>query len=139
MNTIDKQIEILQAFKEGKTIERLCGYKEDGDAAWNKIQEEVADFYPFNFESETYRIKQEPKLRPYKNAEEFVQALKGHGIWLHRFDEDIYFMPLYCNTNDIILKSYNMYDKDHDEIISFATLLKLFVWQDGTPCGIMEE
>ena len=53
--TLDEQIAILQAAKEGKTIERQC--IEAYLPSWGVIDGTA----PFNFQDYSYRIKREPR------------------------------------------------------------------------------
>lgn len=61
--------EILKAYSEGKTIEKhvwiscSCGESEE----WQKVD----NLTPDDIQYYDLRIKPEPKLRPYKDAEEF--------------------------------------------------------------------
>ena len=126
MNTTDNQIKVLQAFKEGKAVEVLCK-----DGTWKEIKEEVADYYPFNFATQTYRIK--PKTRPYKNAEEFVAASLVHGPFLcKQYKKDVLLQPMAASQDgvDFFCNSIK-YD--------YKLLIDTFLWQDGTPCGVEEE
>lgn len=58
---------IIQAFAEGKTVQ----YKIEGE--W--IQTNVPSFNPYLWE---YRIKPEPKYRPFKDAVECWQEMQKH-------------------------------------------------------------
>lgn len=122
MNTIDKQIEILQAFKEGKKIEILC---DDDLWAW------VDKSHIFDFEHNEYRIKPEPKLRPYKDAEEFLTAIKEHGI-LKSYG--LYYQPIFFDDKGVII-----YAGSKIESYDFVELNEYFAWQDGSPCGVEED
>lgn len=124
--------EVLKAYSEGKIIQ----WSWNNCDSWNTIVE------PWNFETNidkiTYRVKPEPKYRPYKNAKEFLTAQKEHGIYLglvNRREEDDLFIPDRVNSLGIqwvsiignrIFKNYN------DLALNYA-------WQDDTPCGIMKE
>jgi len=123
MNTTENQIKVLQAFKEGKTIEVLCK-----DYTWKEIKEEVADYYPFNFAIETYRVK---PLRPYKGAAEFLAAQQQHGPYIDTTPTQkgsYYDMPIFVG-HDCVGFNHSSY--------SFSEMTDLH-WQDGTPCGIEE-
>lgn len=125
MNTTDNQIKVLTAFKMGKAIEVLC----ENDT-WKEIKEEVADFYPFNFATETYRVK--PTLRPYKSAAEFLAAQQQHGPFIDATPTQsgsYYDMPISVGLDSV---AFTHFAKSFSEITGFH-------WQDGTPCGIEEE
>ena len=62
---------IIQAFAEGKDIEyRTKGFNE----SWKK----VTQIPELSFKSFEYRIKPEPKYRPFKNAEECLKEMSKH-------------------------------------------------------------
>lgn len=132
MNTTDNQIKVLQAFKEGKAVEVMC---EDG--TWKEIEEEVADFYPFNFATETYRVK--PKLRPYQTEREFIGAYISHGGLLseNTGGHGIVTLRSMYGTKAIYLSSC---DSSDDAARSFHDIFCHYKWaDDGTPCGVEEE
>lgn len=127
MNTIDNQIKVLQAFKEGKAVEVMCE-----DYTWKEIKEEVADFYPFNFATETYRVK--PTFRKFNNVEEFWQeALKHQPFgWLkEKVTGNRYLINSFEGTYSVF--------KPTNENHTLAGYLKDFEFADGTPCGMLEE
>ena len=67
--------EVLNAYAEGKPIEVLL------DGEWGEV-----DLNEYSFdESESYRIKKEPKYRPFKNAKECLDEMQKHqpAGWLH--------------------------------------------------------
>lgn len=59
---------IIQAFAEGKTIQ----VQEDID--WLYLGDEI----DFNFSPQRYRIKPDPKYRPFANADECWQEMQKH-------------------------------------------------------------
>ena len=69
--------EVLKAYAEGKTIEVLL------DGGWREVN---LDEYSLDAENEHYRIKKEPKYRPFKNAEECFEEMQKHQPmgWLYR-------------------------------------------------------
>ena len=122
MDTRSK-IAVMQASEEGKAIEYNA--INNGSRIWSPVFNPVWDWKTY-----VYRVKPEPKLRPYKNAEEFLQAQKEHGMYIK--ENDIYVIPVRIAYEKVCLHEGNGY-------VSFEYLLKYFQWQDGTPCGIMEE
>lgn len=86
----------------------------------------------FDISKFDYRIK--PKLRPYANAEEFLKAYKEHGPYYIQIDlkNDQFYMKPNCVINGGFY-TYN------DIICIYSEFLQMFEWQDGTPCGILEE
>ena len=59
---------IVQAYSEGKTIEYLTTKDK-----WVELKDPW-----FNYNANMYRIKSEPKYRPFKNAEECWQEMQKH-------------------------------------------------------------
>lgn len=118
----DQQIiEVISAHMDGKTIE----YKRKGldNIGWHVCcPNPMWDFRNFD-----YRVKEEPKYRPYKSAEEFLKAQKEHGPYLE-FSGDFH-MPLDINNEGV--KVFLVYYK-------YETVLKDYTWQDGHPTGILE-
>lgn len=111
-------IAVLQAAKEGKTIQRREKCSND----------EWEDAKPFwNFVSLDYRVKPEPKLRPYANADEFLAAMKEHGPYLKEAGD--YCLPIHFHDEGVW---------DVDEFFEYGQLMDEAVWQDGSPCGIEE-
>ena len=124
---------ILQAFAEGRVIE--CRTKpsliEGSDVPndWTEMKE--IRFWN-NIE---YRIKQEPKYRPFKNAEECWQEMQKHqpfgwvkrnGYYYNIVSTDITSVRIINNKGAII-------------IVSFSNLLSSYTFVDGTLFGIKDE
>lgn len=116
--------EVLKAYSEDKIVE----YRKKNTAicTWviYKGQSIDENFYE-------YRIKPEPKLRPYANAEEFLQAQKEHGPYI-LYDKFGYNIITQINQDSIWINPYQYHQK-----ISFGKLVN-YKWQDGSPCGILE-
>ena len=131
---------ILQAFAEGKVIE--CRTKpsslkcSDTPNNWTEIKELVF------WNNTEYRIKPEPKYRPFVNAEECWQEMLKHQPfgWIKKISGHrnfLYIMELY-STGIVI--------NDVDNFGGFKNLLKTYdfafaktTFADGTPFGIKEE
>ena len=62
-------LSIIQAFVEGRKIE----YRELGEEHWSETSTPT-----FDIESNEYRIKPEPKYRPFKDKEECWQEMQKH-------------------------------------------------------------
>lgn len=102
---------IMQAYAEGKTIQFLDG------GNWYDVYD--TDFYK---SPDKYRIKPEPKYRPFKNQEECWQEMQKHHPfgWIKKNGNyiNITLVSVGCN-----------YNKD----------LKNLTFADGTPFGIKEQ
>lgn len=119
---------VLKAYSEGQTIQAK-GKRFYTSNEWHDIA--VLRDLELNTLDFEYRIKPEPKLRPYKNAEEFLKAQKEHGMYLQNpKDERQYILPLFIG-----ISSVSFQDKSQP---SYEELLIGYTWQDGTPCGISE-
>ena len=116
---------IIKAFAEGKAIQLKTV-----DKGWQDIHSASFDSNPKN-----YRIKPEPKYRPFKGAEECWQEMLKHQPFgwikdLRSFSYIIYLedeMIGYGRVSGTIL---------HD---NFKDALRCFTFADGTPFGIKEE
>ena len=114
---------IIQAWAEGKSIQ----YQTDSKS-WSDI---TKDLYPCNHPS-LYRIKPEPKYRPFKSYEECWHEMLKH-------------QPFgWIKINDIKrLRNINSIDNCtidiNGSIIHFDTAFNMYKFVDGTPFGIKEE
>ena len=115
---------IIQAFAEGKKIE--CSVK--GDDAWSDT------FHPTWIDSRDYRIKPEPKYRPFKDAEECWEEMQKHQpfSWIidKKSKERSIIMSIY-DGDDYNLKIFESY-------YGFKRALDDFTFIDGTPFGKKE-
>ena len=64
---------IIQAFAEGKPIQYRA--RNNGTAYWSDVGKDYEEFKPHAF---IYRIKPEPKYRPFQNAEECWEEMQKH-------------------------------------------------------------
>lgn len=123
-----KIAEVLMAYSEGKVI---LAKAKGIDMPWAEILTE----HDFDIRNNEYRIKPEFKLRPYKNADEFMKANKEHGLFL--IINNRFVMPVSVTDNSIFY-----IDTSCDSLVQRFTMRGLkdhIIWQDGAPCGVMEE
>lgn len=119
---------IIQAFAKGKDIEyRTKGFNEN----WKK----VTQIPELSFKSFEYRIKPEPKFRPFANAEECCQEMMKHQPFGWITSQGAFFYIIYIEDK---LFGYGSACGTilHSE---FNDVLKRFTFADGTPFGIKEE
>ena len=111
---------ILQAFADEKEIE--CR-KED---KWYKVLEICNEMNP-----QDYRIKPEPKYRPFANAEEcWTEMLKHQPFaWVKEKHSDRYSLITEVNGLSIKVK----------EGCLFTDSVKYYTFADGTPFGVKVE
>ena len=125
---------IIQAFLEGKTIERKTrswelnkGWRDE--TQWEETEELICR------DTFVYRIKPEPKYRPFKTQEECWKEMQKHqpfgwvkrnGYYYNIVSTDITSVRIINNKGAII-------------IVSFSNLLSSYTFVDGTLFGIKEE
>ena len=85
---------IIQAYSEGKTIEYLTTKDK-----WVELKDPW-----FNYNANMYRIKLEPKYRPFKNADECFEEMKKHEPfgWIKRISNNEYIYILIELHNSIL-------------------------------------
>ena len=119
---------IIQAFAKGKDIEyRTKGFNEN----WKK----VTQIPELSFKSFEYRIKPEPKYRPFKTQEECWNEMLKHQPFGWITSQGAFFYIIYIEDK---LFGYGSACGTilHSE---FNDVLKSFTFADGTPFGIKEE
>ena len=119
---------IIQAFAKGKDIEyRTKGFNEN----WKK----VTQIPELSFKSFEYRIKPEPKFRPFANAEECCQEMMKHQPFGWITYRCAFFHVIYIEDKLI------GYGSACGTILhtKFNDALKEFTFADGLPFGIKEE
>lgn len=84
---------------------------------------------------EYYRIKPEPKYRPFKDADECWQEMRKHQPlgWLNDKKDRSHSFITYIKTNEegVFINGIGNY--------SFNEIMEKFTFADGTPFGILEE
>lgn len=118
--TLKDLLPIMQAFVDGKRIEYSC----DGED-WIETEKPTWDT---DF---VYRIKPEPKYRPFKTQEECWNEMHKHPDfgWVKNDIGNIFKIIVIFNDS-IKLNECNS---------SYSELFKTFKFTDGTPFGIKEE
>ena len=111
---------IIQAFANGKTIQAIDPYEDE----W--VDQAGLNFKAL-FEGQ-YRIKPEPKYRPFSNAEECWQELLKHKPfgWVKDTESNEY-LNVYCISNS------------DSSIDLFCRMFKRCIFIDGSPCGVKVE
>lgn len=122
---IKKMLPILQAFADGKTIESRCikgdkslWYDDDDPSFDNDLE---------------YRIKPEPRYRPFKDSEECWNEMQKHQPfgWIKDRDGDKTFIGSINSDNSIFTCS--------SEILFLKEIFEDFTFIDGIPFGIKEK
>lgn len=114
---------ILQAFAEGKEIESREEYK------WYRVLEICNEMNP-----QDYRIKPEPKYRPFANAEECWQEMQKHQPfgWL-KYKKYGYFALI------TTIHSGNTLSLNGKEGWDFLHIMDNYVFADNAPFGVKIE
>lgn len=119
---------IIQAFAEGKPIQyRIKGNE---TANWNDIDKNYHEFSPHSFE---YRIKPEPKYRPFRDAEECLKEMSKHTPfgWLKEIKRDIWTQISYVHNEGI--------ETVNSGSASYKSLFDCFTFFDRKPFGVKVE
>ena len=124
----EKILPVIQAIINGQKIQvNINNRWEDVDENHN------CTFLPESYE---YRIKSEPKYRPFANAEECWKEMQKHQpfAWIKPKDDDT-------------ISKFMLIDSLMDEVVTVRTnirfnyheLLEHYTFADRTPFGIIEE
>ena len=122
---------ILQAFAEGKVIE----FKTKPGTISTSIPNEWTEMEEIRFWSNVeYRIKPEPKYRPFKDAEECWQEMLKHQPfgWIKGKEDEYHtFITTVDNNDDMSLSGNSGW--------SFIGIMNNYTFADGTPFGMKLE
>lgn len=122
---------ILQAFAKGEAIE--CRTKPSA-VKGTSVQNNWTEMTEIEFWNNTeYRIKPEPKYRPFKDAEECWTEMQKH-------------QPFgWVKTGESIRRLITLVDVDRIQIgnqnlnWTYAQVFKAFIFMDGQPFGVKVE
>ena len=107
-------LDIIKAYIEGKEIEYFVSTKGE----WDLITDPI-----FDDEPSKYRIKTEPKYRPFKDAEECFNEIGKHQPFGYiKYKDRNYYYPIRFGDNS-----------------DFDYLFENRIFADGTPFGIKEN
>lgn len=127
---IQRLMPLFRAIAEGKTIQ----WNDMG--AWRNIDGDDEGFFLDTFVGETdgYRIKPEPKYRPFKDAEECWQEMQKHQPfgWVKDKKDGYYVLITAVDNGDYMSLSGN-------SGWSFYSLMKDYTFTDDIPFGIKVE
>ena len=137
--TTQEKIEIMKAYEEGYSIQ----WSRKEEERWYDIKKLTKNMVEpiWNWEDYIYRIKPEPKYRPYKDVKEMIDDYK------ERFNVNVpdYAMPLIWIQMKYTYHRYliNYFGKDYvsnqDEDIQLNRLYSQYEYLDGSPIGKLEE
>ena len=122
---------IIQAFAEGKTIQ----VRINNDSSWTDLLDtklEISNLYE-------YRIKPEPKYRPFKTQEECWNEMHKHPNfgWIKGNVTGEYkqIVRIYNYNAELIFNIGYNGSADYSPEMMFSS----YIFADGTPFGIKEE
>ena len=110
---------LIKAFSEGKKIIVKDKRLSDVEYNWSEV-----DDCSFNIKQFEYRIKSEPKYRPFTDAEECWQEMQKH-------------QPI--GYTKLIGGIEYSFITDVDNTINYSDAIKEYTFADGTPFGIKVE
>lgn len=120
MKTIDEMCAVMQAFKEGKTIEcRMFMYDE-----WEETDDIEWDWALFD-----YRVKPESEYVPYDSVSEIDRSK-----WVRKKDA-----PNLLRAITMINASENELHISGHCPLTLERFFEFFEYEDGTPCGKLVE
>ncbi len=117
---------IIQAFADGKTIQAIDPYEDE----W---VEQVGLNFKALFEGQ-YRIKPEPKCRPFKDAEECWTEMMKHQPfgWVKLKDTESGYYMLKGIASQVVI-GFN------ETPFSYKKVFEDYTFADGTPFGVKIE
>lgn len=122
-NQAKELLPIITAYSEGKEIQI-----QHIDGTWQDAK------YLNLGRGLIYRIKPEPKYRPFKDAEECWHEIRKHEPFIKyktiESSKDVYLIIQRIKTDGI---------ETDVERLDFETAFECFTFADGTPFGILEE
>ena len=134
-----KLLPFIQAFSEGKKIQWL---KPDSDEWIDVVGGDNVDFEDLTEFNVAYRIKPEPKYRPFKNVEECWNEMKKHQPFGWLKDKDSELRNIQALTEKMSTIADGVYLHGIKLINGwhvFEEAVKEYTFADGEPFGINIE
>ena len=129
-----KLLPIIKAYSEGKTIQ----IKPKEGKFWSSSYTDI-NFSDLFMRTADYRIKPEPKYRPFKDAEEcWNEMLKHQPVgWVKATANNIRCKRhLYVLITNLQIYTMRLSGGDEEKI---KDAFELYTFADGTPFGVKEE
>lgn len=124
---------IIKAFAFGANIQ----YRRIGDDKWNDVNDDTN--VAFNSSGEEYRIKPEPKYRPFQTKEECWNEMLKHQPFGYIANIDTaritQITDIYTSALNEVIANLTFSTSTYD----MNCLFNNFTFTDGTPFGIKEE
>lgn len=124
-NKAKELLPIIEAFSKGRVIQSR--HIKGGASLWYDVETPNFDNNDFD-----YRIKPEPKYRPFKDAEECWQEMLKHQPfgWVKVIGGNVRTEINYIHNEGVMFSCGS---------ISFERMFDNYTFADGTPFGILEE
>lgn len=119
-----KLLPIIKAFSDGETIQHLDIINDK----WEDVDEFV-----YHGSVKCYRIKPEPKYRPFKDAEECWQGMQNHQPFGWVKWNDVRYNIYVVSSTSVCLINGNCENMD------FAYAYQKLTFADGLPFGVKVE
>lgn len=149
---IKQLVNVLQAYLNGKTIQYYdvdYSFKiaHPGERNFNNKWVDVDEDHLFKPDFYDYRVKPEPKYRPFKDADECWQEMLKHQPfgWVKEKGDKLSYELLACvSENDEAPISFAVYGSVGMGIIDrpsieFNEMFNAFTFADSAPFGVKEE
>ena len=116
--------ELYSAVADGKTIQVLSCKGE-----WIDIKTDELDYLKNYYK---YRIKLEPKYRPFKSREECWNEMQNHQPfgWVKEISSEMLYLINGISDMSIVIM---------ENIDSFKEAMNIYEFKDGAPFGVVEE
>ena len=119
-----RRAELYSALADGKIIQIL-----NMEGNWVDVEVKKLNYIP---ETLKFRIKPEPKYRPFKNQEECWNEMLKHQPfgWVKEISSEMLYLINGISNESIVIM---------EDINSFKEAMNIYEFKDGTPFGIKEE
>lgn len=126
-----ERIAVMQAYVDGKQIQGMCS-----DGKWVYVPE------PSRSINENFRIKPEPKYRPFKDADECWQEMLKHEPfgWTKKtcgHCNFLHIMELY--STGIVINMVDNFGCFKNLLETYGLAFAEITFADGAPFGVKEE
>lgn len=122
-----ERIAVMQAYVDGKQIQLQLP-----DGKWGEIPN------PHWCNNANYRVKTEPKYRPFKDADECWQEMLKHqpfGWVRNKFNHNGVIATVICLDNRKEFRIHTNFNHGNTP----EDMINSFVFADGAPFGVLEE
>lgn len=121
-----KLLPIIKAFSDGETIQHLDIINDK----WEDVDEFV-----YHGRVKSYRIKPEPKYRPFANAEECWEEMMKHQPFGWVTGDKCFYNIVSVSNIDVSMANVS----GDIVILNFSDVMEDYTFADGTPFGVKIE